>query len=47
MQKGDIGSIFTPDDIHFEIAKAAIKKGIHLMITKPICKTLKEHKELI
>ena len=27
MNAGDIGSIFTPDDTHFEIAKAAIKKG--------------------
>ena len=47
MGKGDIGSIFTPDDVHFEIAKAAIQKGLHLMITKPICKTLKEHHQLI
>lgn len=47
MEKGDIGSIFTPDDCHFEIAKAALEKGIHLMVTKPICQTLSEHIQLV
>jgi len=47
MKKGDIASIFTPDDTHFKIAKAVLSKGIHLMITKPVVKTLKEHQELV
>ena len=43
MKKGDIASLFTPDDTHFEIAKATLEKGIHLMVTKPVVKTLQEH----
>lgn len=47
MNKNDIGSIFTPDNTHYEIAIAALNKGIHLMITKPVTKTLSEHKHLV
>ena len=46
-QPGDICSVFTPDDSHFEIAKAALEKGLHVMVTKPIVKTLAEHRELV
>ena len=31
-QPGDAVTIFTPDDTHFEIALAAINKGIYFMI---------------
>lgn len=34
-RKGDGVIIFTPDDTHFEIAKAAIEKEIHVLLTKP------------
>lgn len=44
MDEHDIGSIFTPDNTHYDIATAALNKGIHLIITKPITKTLEEHK---
>jgi D-galacturonate reductase len=40
---GDIVTIFTPDDTHFEIALAAIKRKLHVMITKPAVKTLEHH----
>lgn len=46
-ERGDIVTIFTPDDTHFEIAMAAIERGLHVMITKPPVKTLEEHKKLI
>lgn len=47
MQAGDIGAIFTPDHTHYQIALAALQKGIHLIITKPIVKTLAEHRKLV
>ena len=34
LSPGDVTSIFTPDDTHFEIAKYAIEKGIHVLVTK-------------
>lgn len=43
---GDAMTIFTPDDTHFEIALAAIEKGIHVLITKPAVKTLEQHRLL-
>eukprot|EP01118_Nematostelium_gracile_P005055 TRINITY_DN1605_c0_g1_i1.p1 TRINITY_DN1605_c0_g1~~TRINITY_DN1605_c0_g1_i1.p1 ORF type:complete len:427 (+),score=87.60 TRINITY_DN1605_c0_g1_i1:100-1380(+) len=47
MKKGDFVTIFTPDDTHFEIAKEAIERGLHVLITKPSVKTLAEHHQLI
>jgi hypothetical protein len=29
-----------PDDTHFEIALACVKRGVHVMVTKPVVKTL-------
>jgi D-galacturonate reductase len=43
---GDVAIIFTPDDTHYEIAMACIERGMHVMITKPPVKTLKEHREV-
>lgn len=43
---GDVAVIFTPDDTHFEIAMQCIARGMHVMVTKPIVKTLEEHKKL-
>mmetsp|Transcript_25779 Transcript_25779/g.31608 ORF Transcript_25779/g.31608 Transcript_25779/m.31608 type:complete len:424 (+) Transcript_25779:38-1309(+) len=45
-KRGDVAVIFTPDDTHYEIALACIQKGLHVMVTKPICQTLKEHLSL-
>jgi D-galacturonate reductase len=45
-QAGDVMTIFTPDDTHFDIALAAVKKGIHVLITKPAVKTLADHRLL-
>ena len=44
---GDLAIIFTPDDTHYEIAMACIERGMHVMITKPPVKTLKQHLELV
>jgi D-galacturonate reductase len=43
---GDLAVIFTPDDTHFEIAKACIAHGMHLCVTKPLVHTLAQHREL-
>eukprot|EP01137_Pigoraptor_chileana_P023019 Opistho-2@88671 len=47
LKPGDVTTIFTPDDTHYEIAKYAIEKGIHVLLTKPPVKTLREHNELV
>ena len=46
-KKGDAVTIFTPDDTHFEIALAAVNAGLHVLVTKPIVKTLAEHQALL
>jgi len=43
LKKGDLVFIFTPDDLHFDIAKEAMTRGLHVLITKPPVKTLPEH----
>lgn len=42
----DVAIIFTPDDTHFSIALECINRGMHVMVTKPIVKTLEEHHKL-
>lgn len=44
--KGDAVTIFTPDDTHFEITLECIKAGLHVLVTKPIVKTLEHHRIL-
>ncbi len=46
LEPGDIVTVFTPDDTHFEIATAAVERGMHVLVAKPIVKNLKEHLEL-
>jgi len=46
LRAGDLVFIFTPDDLHYTIAKEAIERGLHVLITKPAVKTLKEHRDL-
>jgi D-galacturonate reductase len=43
---GDAVTIFTPDDTHFKIALACIKAGLHVLVTKPVVKTLEDHRAL-
>ena len=44
---GDICSVFTPDETHFEIIDAGLDAGLHVMATKPIVKTLEKHLFLV
>ncbi|MBD3181967.1 gfo/Idh/MocA family oxidoreductase [Candidatus Poribacteria bacterium] len=47
MSPGDFVTIFTPDDTHCQIALDAIEHGLHVLVTKPPVKTLKDHIALI
>ena len=46
MSRGDICIIFTPDDTHYDIASAAIAAGLHVLMAKPLVKSLKQHLQL-
>ena len=46
LSPGDAVIIFTPDDTHFDIAMAAVGVGCHVLIAKPIVKTVEEHRAL-
>ena len=45
-QAGDVAVVFTPDDTHYQIALQCIQHGMHVMVTKPIVKTLDHHRAL-
>ena len=45
-KEGDAVIIFTPDDTHFEIALEVVKRKMHVLVTKPLVKTLAEHHAL-
>ena len=47
MQRGDVCIVFTPDDTHFGIASAAIAAGLHVLMAKPLVKTLEQHQALV
>lgn len=46
LKPGSAVLIFTPDDTHFEIARDAIEAGMHILVAKPLVKTVKEHQIL-
>lgn len=46
LSRGDVVIVFTPDDLHFEIASESVKRGCHVLIAKPIVKTVEEHRQL-
>jgi D-galacturonate reductase len=47
LSPGDAVTIFTPDSTHFEIAMYAIQRKVHVLVTKPVVKTLVEHQQLM
>ncbi|NEO49794.1 MAG: Gfo/Idh/MocA family oxidoreductase [Moorea sp. SIO4G2] len=47
MKPGSGVIVVTPDDTHFEIAMTAIRQGMHVLVAKPLVKTLAEHQKLI
>ncbi|GAQ82624.1 hypothetical protein KFL_001180030 [Klebsormidium nitens] len=46
MKRGDMATIFTPDDTHFEIALECIRHGLHVLLAKPAVQTLAHHLQL-
>ena len=47
LEEIDVLDIVTPTPSHFEYAKIAIEKGIHVFIEKPVCSNIYESNELI
>ncbi len=47
LSAGDVVTVFTPDDTHFEITMAAVRKRCHVLVAKPIVKTLADHVALV
>ena len=47
LSPGDVVTVFTPDDTHFEIALDAVRRGCHVLAAKPLVKTLEEHRALL
>ena len=47
LSAGDVITIFTPDPTHYDIAKYAIERKIHVLVTKPAVMTLDHHRELV
>lgn len=47
LNSGDAVVVFTPDDTHFQIAMQAIERGCHVLVAKPLVKTVDEHAALI
>lgn len=45
--KPDLVSICVPTNLHFEVAKNVIERGIHLLVEKPITETVEQAKQLI
>jgi len=46
LAEGSAVLIFTPDDTHFQITKEALLAGMHVLVAKPLVKTVQEHQEL-
>jgi D-galacturonate reductase len=40
---GDAAIIVTPDDTHAAIATAAVQRGLHVLVAKPLVHTLEQH----
>ncbi|KAL8276314.1 hypothetical protein RQP46_011280 [Phenoliferia psychrophenolica] len=47
LPRGSAITIFTPDTTHHAIALYAIRRGIHVLVTKPATKTLADHLDLV
>lgn len=47
LAKGSAVIIVTPDDTHFAMAEAAVQLGLHVLVVKPLVKTLQQHQRLL
>ena len=46
-ERGDVAIVTTPDQTHFAIAAAAIERGLHVLVAKPVVQTLADHQALV
>lgn len=47
LRPGDAITIFTPDSTHFAIAEYALRRKIHVLVTKPAVQKLRDHIKLV
>ncbi|MCJ1479511.1 hypothetical protein MMC13_008197 [Lambiella insularis] len=47
LSAGDAITIFTPDPSHYPIALYAIRRGIHVLLTKPATQLLSHHQDIL
>ena len=47
LDAGDAVLVFTPDDLHFKMAREAASRRLNVLVAKPIVKTTGEHDQLI
>jgi D-galacturonate reductase len=47
MSPGDAAIIFTPDDSHHFLASACLKAGLHVLVAKPLVRSLEHHRRLV
>src|SRR5690606_39538238 len=43
----DAVTIAAPTDSHFELAKLALEHGVHVLVEKPVCRTVDEARQLM
>jgi len=43
----DVASIVVPTDLHYEVAKACLEAGVHILVEKPVTRTVQEAAELV
>lgn len=46
LEPGDAITVFTPDSTHFPIAEYALRRGVHVLLTKPAVQKLDDHLRL-
>lgn len=43
----DVASIVVPTDAHYEVARACLEAGVHILVEKPVTRTVDEARELV
>lgn len=47
LHPGDAVTIFTPDSTHHDMAVYAMRRKLHVLVTKPAVQSLDDHKDLV
>lgn len=47
LDKCDVADIIAPTNFHYELCKAAIRKGRHVFVEKPMANTMEEGREIV